>query len=128
MTAVLKNLLSEMRKRFSSSSNIKSSTSNRKKEVYSKMLSSVTRERFSEPGISEFAMVADTAKIAESATVCAGAYIGAYVKIGERTRIHPNVTVLDDTIIGNDVIISSGSVIGGEGFGFYTETKSFVVV
>lgn len=94
------------------------------KEIYSKIISHVTKDRFSEPGISEYAYVVDTAIISKSATVSPGSYIGANVKIGDNTRIYPNVTILDDTIVGKNVIIGSGSVIGGEGFGYFLEKKS----
>lgn len=96
----------------------------RKKEIYSKIISSLTDERFSEPGISEYALIVESSKIAGSATISAGAYIGANVRIGEHTRIYPNATILDDTFIGDNVIVGSGTVIGGEGFGYYAENKT----
>ena len=96
----------------------------RKKEIFSKIVSTVIVERFSEPGISEYALLVESSNVAKSATISAGAYIGANVRIGERTRIYPNATILDDTVIGEDVIIGSGTVIGGEGFGYYLEKKT----
>lgn len=102
----------------------KSAMGGRRKEIYSKLISTVICERFSEPGISEYAMVVDSATIAESATVSPGVYIGANVRVGENTRIYPNTTILDDTVIGHNVLIGSGAVIGAEGFGFYYERKS----
>ncbi len=102
----------------------KSAIGGQKKEVYAKLVSAFTTERFSDPGISHLAIVCATAIIDESATVSAGSYIGSNVKIGKNTRIFPNATILNDTIIGRDVIIGSGTVIGGEGFGYYEESKT----
>ncbi|MFU8786936.1 MAG: UDP-3-O-(3-hydroxymyristoyl)glucosamine N-acyltransferase [Candidatus Izemoplasmataceae bacterium] len=95
-----------------------------KKEIYSKIVAKMNKERFTTPGVNIHAIVSNSAQISETSIIAAGAYIGNNVRIGEHSRIYPNSTILDDTIIGNNVIIGSGSVIGGEGFGYYQEKKS----
>jgi UDP-3-O-[3-hydroxymyristoyl] glucosamine N-acyltransferase len=117
--AFCENLLSMISRRLIKPKKKRPTLGGRKKEIYSKIVSSVVKDRFSEPGISEYAIVADSAKIAESATIAAGAYIGANVRVGENTRIYPNATILDDTVIGRNVVVGSGSVLGAEGYGFY---------
>lgn len=83
-----------------------------------------------------------TAVIALTATVASDCFIGAYTSVGEHTRIdggcsigdncsvgehvtigestilHANVTIYNDVRIGAGVTLHSGSVIGGDGFGF----------
>ncbi len=118
------NILSVFRKRSLNNIQNKNTIGGRKKEIYSKVVNRISGERFSNPGISEFAIISERAVISETATISPGVYIGDNVKIGERTRIYPNATILDDTVVGSDVIIGSGSVIGGEGYGYYQEAKS----
>jgi UDP-3-O-[3-hydroxymyristoyl] glucosamine N-acyltransferase len=89
------------------------------------------------PGVHPTAIIAPNVVIAEDATV--GPYavledgvhiggrtiIGAGVFIGERSSIaddcviHPNVTIYHDVQIGSSVTIHSGSVLGGDGFGYF---------
>jgi UDP-3-O-[3-hydroxymyristoyl] glucosamine N-acyltransferase len=126
--AFCENLLSMISRRLIKPKKKRPTLGGRKKEIYSKIVSSVVKDRFSEPGISEYAMVADSARIAESATISAGAYIGANVRVGENTRIYPNATILDDTILGNNVTICSGVVVGGEGYGFYFDKHKDLVM
>lgn len=86
-------------------------------------------------GISDSAVIAETAELASSVTVGAnaviesaalleesvsigaGCYIGENVTIGKGSWIAPNVTIMHDCVIGEEVTIESGAVIGGEGFG-----------
>lgn len=92
------------------------------------------------------ACVHSTAQIASTATIQAGAVIeahaciGAYTNIGAQTyigegvvigshgRIAPHVTILNDCHIGDRVVINSGTVIGGDGFGFAPEGKHWVKI
>ena len=73
--------------------------------------------------IDDMAKVEKGALIGSNVTIMAGAYVGSNVKVGNNTTLYPNVTIYRDCIIGNDCIIHSGSVIGGDGFGF-SHTKS----
>ena len=47
--------------------------------------------------------------------------VGRNVVIGQNCLIYPNVTINDRCIIGSNVIIHSGTVIGGDGFGYFTD-------
>ena len=84
-----------------------------------------------------------SAVLGADVTVYPGAYIGEHVSIGDRVTIHPGVVVYEQTIIGNDVtvhsnvsirercrignrvIIHNGAVIGGDGFGYVPDGKSY---
>ncbi len=88
------------------------------------------------PGISEQAILHDSARIGKDVSIYPlvyvgeealigdnvimfpGVFIGDRVKIGNGTIIYPNVTILDDCQIGKNVIINAGTVIGSDGFGF----------
>lgn len=89
-----------------------------------------------EAGIHPSASVADTAVIDASACIAANVVIGEYVNIGPDTvveansviadrckigngcHLHANVVLYHNVKLGNQVSIHSGSVIGGDGFGF----------
>ena len=88
------------------------------------------------PGISEQAVLHDSARIGKDVSIYPlvyvgeealigddvimfpGVFIGDRVKIGNGTIIYPNVTILHDCQIGKNVIINAGTVIGSDGFGF----------
>ncbi len=87
------------------------------------------------PGISQAAVVADSASIHPQATIAAGAvigeraqlgagvYVGANsvvgndVVLGESTRLIANVVVLDRVQVGANCIFHPGVVLGSDGFG-----------
>lgn len=56
--------------------------------------------------------------LGDSCVVGAGSFIGQGTQLGNHCRIYPNVTVMHHCILGDDVTIESGTVIGGQGFGF----------
>lgn len=82
------------------------------------------------------AVVEDSAQIPASCEIGAHAYIGAHTVLGENCRIlagavvehdcvlgescviHPNATIYHGCTLGNRVEIHSGTVIGGDGFGY----------
>lgn len=80
--------------------------------------------------ISKAAMIPDSCQIAsgvtieadvvlgENCVVGAGSFIGRGTQFGSNCHLYPNVTVMHNCLIGNDVTIESGTVIGGQGFGF----------
>ncbi len=88
------------------------------------------------PGIAETAVIANDAvigqdvmigphvvvesgcRVGNGAVLLANTVLMANVEVGERTTIYPNVTVYPNCSIGADVTIHSGTVIGGDGFGF----------
>jgi UDP-3-O-[3-hydroxymyristoyl] glucosamine N-acyltransferase len=87
-------------------------------------------------GIDSNCRVGDRVTVAESSSVGYGSYIGDDVTIGEGaiihplvfigdgvrigpdSEVHPNVTIYHGTEIGARVVIHSGTVIGGDGFGY----------
>jgi UDP-3-O-[3-hydroxymyristoyl] glucosamine N-acyltransferase len=87
-------------------------------------------------GIEEPSYVSKTAKIGKDVYIGAFAYIGDNVTIGDNVKIYPNCYVGDNAIIGNNsklyagvkvynecklgdrVVVHSGTVVGGDGFGF----------
>ena len=62
--------------------------------------------------------VGEEASIGNDVVLFPGVIIGDRVRIGNGTVVYPNVTVLQDCQIGNNVIIHAGTVIGSDGFGF----------
>lgn len=87
-------------------------------------------------GIEQPSFIHPSATLGENVYVGAFAYIGPNVKIGDNSKIYPQCFIADDVIIGNNVtlfagvkvyfdckisdnvIIHSGTIIGGDGFGF----------
>ncbi len=70
--------------------------------------------------IQPFAVVESGAEISDNTVIYSHAYVGKDVKIGADCIIYPNATIREDSVLGDRVIIQSGSVIGGDGFGFIT--------
>jgi len=68
--------------------------------------------------IGAFAYIGDDVKIGNNVKIFPNSYVGNNVEIGDDTIIYPNVTLYHDTKIGKNVTIHSGTVIGGDGFGF----------
>ncbi len=74
--------------------------------------------------IQENVFLGKNSTIGKNCTIMSGSFIGDYVSIGDNTIIYPNVTIYRDCEIGNNTIIHSGTVIGSDGFGFATDTKT----
>jgi len=103
---------------------------------YARTLSLIYPPKELKPGISEMSSLGKDADVASSATVypnvfignntkvgegCIiypGCYIGDKCSIGDNTIIYANVSIYDGCEIGKDCIIHSGTVIGGDGYGF----------
>lgn len=87
-------------------------------------------------GIEQPSYVSETAKLGKDVYIGAFTYIGSNVTIGDRVQIYPGcyigdnvfinedsqlyagVKVYDGCTLGSKVVIHSGTVIGGDGFGF----------
>jgi len=69
-------------------------------------------------GISEKAIISESATIGKNPTILENVVICNDVVIGDNCFIHQNVTIKSDTIIGDNVIIHPGAVIGSDGFGY----------
>lgn len=68
--------------------------------------------------IGAFTYIGDNASIAAGVKIYPGCYIGSNVTIKENTKLFAGVKIYDDCHLGNRVVIHSGTVIGGDGFGF----------
>ncbi len=68
--------------------------------------------------IQPYVVIEPGTKIGAHSFIGAHVYIGHGSTVGENCHIHPNVTIRERTLIGHRVLIHSGSVIGGDGFGF----------
>jgi len=62
--------------------------------------------------------VGEEASIGDDVILFPGVFIGDRVRIGNGTVVYPNVTILQDCQIGHNVVIHAGTVIGSDGFGF----------
>ncbi len=62
----------------------------------------------------------------EQCVIEAGSFIGKNCQLGRNVHLAPNVTIMDNCIIGDNVTIESGSVIGGQGFGFANNAGQWV--
>lgn len=68
--------------------------------------------------IGPFAVIEDEVVIGDDTVVGAGCYVGYKTILGKKCIFYPNVTIREKIEIGNRVIIHSGTVIGGDGFGY----------
>lgn len=96
-----------------------------------------------EDAISPDARVGDNFRRGEAVSIGPFVVIGRDVTVGSRVRIHPgvviedgvtmgddveispNVTVRERCVIGSRVLIHSGTVIGGDGFGFAPDGERY---
>jgi UDP-3-O-[3-hydroxymyristoyl] glucosamine N-acyltransferase len=81
------------------------------------------------------ACIAPDASIGPHAVIGAGTVVEARVRIGANcvigrdchlgadSRLMPNVTLYDDVRLGARVLVHAGSVLGGDGFGFATDSE-----
>ncbi|MCR4317777.1 MAG: UDP-3-O-(3-hydroxymyristoyl)glucosamine N-acyltransferase [Planctomycetes bacterium] len=106
--------------------------------AFGTLLQGIWRESLPKPGVSERAIIADSAKVAEGVCIRENAVIGERTTIEKGAIVYPGVVIGDDCEIGPDtilyanvsiysgckvgarVIVHSGSVIGADGFGFAT--------
>jgi UDP-3-O-[3-hydroxymyristoyl] glucosamine N-acyltransferase len=62
-------------------------------------------------------------KIGSNSKIFHNTVIMDNVEIGDDNLIYPNVTVREGCKLGNRCIVHSGTVIGSDGFGYYTDDK-----
>ncbi len=107
------------------------------KEIFIGLMMLFDEDRVPFSGIHSSAIIAETVQLGESVAIAAQVHIQANtdigagtsidsnthiahdVVIGEHCRIGPNVTILSKVTLGNNVIIHAGTVIGGDGFGYF---------
>lgn len=68
--------------------------------------------------VGEFAVIGENVRIGEGSQIYPQVYVGDNVVIGENTKIFAGVKIYEDCVIGDNVTIHSGTVVGGDGFGF----------
>lgn len=68
--------------------------------------------------IGAFTYVGENAVIGERVKIFPGCYIGDHVIIQDDTTVFAGVKIYDGCSVGSKVVIHSGTVIGGDGFGF----------
>jgi UDP-3-O-[3-hydroxymyristoyl] glucosamine N-acyltransferase len=78
------------------------------------------------PGVTvgPFTVIKRRTLIGDRTRVSAQCYIGYNVRIGKDCVIHPQVVINDFCQIGDRTVIHSGTVIGGEGYGYAVDTKT----
>lgn len=76
--------------------------------------------------IGEYTVVGENVKIGKGAQIYPQVYIGDNVTIGDNVKLFPGVRIYEECVLGDNVTIHSGTVVGGDGFGFApTEDGSF---
>ena len=68
--------------------------------------------------VGPYAVIEEGVEIGAGSIVEAFCYVGQSARIGDRCRLHPRVTLYPGARLGDRVEIHSGSVIGGDGFGY----------
>ncbi|RLA22595.1 MAG: UDP-3-O-(3-hydroxymyristoyl)glucosamine N-acyltransferase [Gammaproteobacteria bacterium] len=63
--------------------------------------------------------IQENVTIGANTVIDSNTHIAHDVVIGEHCRIGPNVSILSKVTIGHNVVIHAGTVIGGEGFGYF---------
>ncbi len=71
--------------------------------------------------IGPYVVLESGVSIGSGTTIGAHSFIGRNSVIGKSCHLYPQVTVREEIRIGNQVTIHSGSVIGADGFGYFTE-------
>lgn len=68
--------------------------------------------------VGAFSYIGDNAVIGSGSKICPGCYIGNNVTIGNNAKLFAGVKIYDQCILGNNIVIHSGTIVGGDGFGF----------
>jgi len=75
----------------------------------------------SEPSIHPFVVIEENVRIGDRVTLYPGVYIGRGSTLGDECIIHPHVCIEEDVHVGKRAIIHAGTVLGSDGFGFVTD-------
>lgn len=78
--------------------------------------------------IGPYAVLEPGVRIADGVQIGAHCYLGQGVTLGENCRLWPNVTLYHGVRAGEGCTFHSGSVIGGDGFGWATENGKWVKI
>ena len=68
--------------------------------------------------VGPYAVVGEGTRIGADAVVESHVAIGRGCRVGRGSRLHPHVVLYDRTELGDEVEIHSGTVVGGDGFGY----------
>ena len=68
--------------------------------------------------VGEFTVISENASIGDGVQLYPQVYVGDHVTIGEGTILHPGVKVYEGCVIGAHCVIHAGAIIGADGFGF----------
>lgn len=74
--------------------------------------------------VGPFTVIKRYATVGERTRIGAQCYIGNSVRIGKDCLIHPRVVIQDYCELGDRVIVHPGSVIGSDGYGYWTDPKT----
>jgi len=77
-----------------------------------------------EVAVGPFAVVCARAMIGDGSSIGPNCYIGFSARVGKDCRIYPNVVLGDYCELGDRVILHAGTVIGSDGYGYWTDPKS----
>jgi len=75
--------------------------------------------------LAPFAVVQDNVIMGDRVSIHSNVVIGDDVVMGDDVTLFPNVTILARCRIGNRVVIQSGTVIGGDGFGYAPDGRTY---
>lgn len=79
------------------------------------------------PCIDTHACIHPSAQVDPNVYIGPFAYIGPNCVIGKNSVIYPNVSILQNTTVSESVLIFSGTVIGGDGFGYERDEKNELI-
>jgi len=78
--------------------------------------------------VQPYAVIEKGVKIGAGSVIGAHVFIGQDSTLGTNCTIYPNVTIRERALISNRVIIHSGTVIGGDGFGYELQNGRYVKI
>lgn len=105
-----------------------------------------TMQQNAKRGISQHAVIAESAKIGENvyigefvsigenvvvgngARIYPHVCLGDNVRVGDRTTLNSGVKVYAECVIGSDCILHAGAVIGADGFGFAAQDGQYLKI
>jgi UDP-3-O-[3-hydroxymyristoyl] glucosamine N-acyltransferase len=75
-----------------------------------------------------YAVIEDGAEIGAGSSIGAHTFVGRESRIGPASFVHPHVIIRERVSVGSRCVVHSGTVIGGDGFGFETVNGRHVKV
>jgi len=74
--------------------------------------------------VGPFTVVGARALVGDRSVIGPNCTIGANARVGKDCRIYPNVFIGDYCEVGDRTILHAGTVIGSDGFGYWTDPKT----